>query len=341
MAPDEIFSYIPTPEHPDRLRSMLPTDSSEGLSLLAFYRNSFTHACEREDKNTADCILDIIIHLRYRLIKLGEFLEDPASHLFAIYYEQTLPCMLYGAPLQIDFSPSCDLFKLMDETMIDEGIEIASDAGIEFGDLTQYEVDSLTCDVDLVPRKMKAPKTHSAKRSKKGSKSSRLTTTPKISTDAVRSVDPPAIRKSKAFSKFVKTFSSFGELPDSISTHTKSGSHGGMSAFEQLPNLTPDHSKKRDSYMLRSVGRTVHRDGVTPEDLGVIDCDILDCIDDMIICQRGKEAVKLLEVLHPVDVIEDGTIRVKKIRNSVGYEAFDRAFRGCPSSRAWLMTRQL
>lgn len=308
MAPDEIFSYIPTPEHPSRLRQMLPTDAQEGLALLAYYRNSFVNACTRKDQNTADCILDIIIHLRYRLIKLGEFAEDPSSNLFSIYYEQTLPCMTYGTPLKIDFSPACDLLSLMAETDIDEGIETADEA-----------VDIVFGDVDLTKLCPEKPSVKSVE-TKKGKKkrSSKVSSLPKVETKKSKK---PKIEKPRP--DFYPKFAT--------------------SPLQELPDLTKKMEKARNNHLHLSTAKyaDAKKNGAPPEDLGVIECDIWDCLDDLIVCSRGKEAVKLLELIHPVEVVQDGTIRVTRERTKVGYEAVDHCFRGCPSSREWLLTRQL
>lgn len=276
MAPDEIFSYIPTPEHPSRLRQMLPTDAPDGLALLAYYRNSFVSACTKKDQNTADCLLDIIIHLRYRLIKLGEFLEDPSSYLFAIYYEQTLPCMTYGTPLKIDFSPAYDLTSLIAEIDIDEGIEIADDVvELTFGDIDMSEFD--------------APSELSVKsvETKKGKKKR-----------AAKIPDPPiqVEIKDDAFSKAGKKKNKKKSKNDFYPDFS--------SPLEHLPNLTDEMNKARNRYLLTSTAKYVaeRKEGAGPEDLGDIECDIWDCLDDLVVCSRGKEAVKLLEVLHPVEI---------------------------------------
>lgn len=320
MAPDEIFSYIPTPEHPSRLRQMLPNDAQEGLSLLAYYRNSFVNACTKKDQNTADCILDIIIHLRYRLIKLGEFLEDPSSNLFAIYYEQTLPCMTYGTPLKIDFSPACDLTSLIAETDIDEGIEIADDAvELMFGDVDMSQFD--------VPAEQSV-KSVETKKGKKKKRVARLSNLPiQVETkDDVDNVLPSKVEKKKEKKKTKNDF-----YPDFASP------------LEHLPNMNDEMIKARNRYLLTSSAKYVaeRKEGVSTEDLGHIECDIWDCLDDLVVCNRGKEAVKLLETMYPVEIVEDGTLRVTKQRKKIGYEAFDHCFRGCPSSRDWLLTRRL
>lgn len=314
MAPDEIFSYIPTPEHPSRLRQMLPIDAQEGMALLAYYRNSFINACTKKDQNTADCILDIIIHLRYRLIKLGEFLEDPASNLFAIYYEQTLPCMIYGTPLQIDFSPACDLTSLIAEIDIDEGIDIADDVvELKFGDvdMSQYDAPS-------------TPPAQSVETKKGKRKQKSLPKKVERKNDAEK-VLPAKVEKQKKGSGKNDFFPTFSPSP-----------------LAQLPNLTKKMSKARNRHLFTSTAKYLEEKKTnSTEDLGVIECDIWDCLDDLVVCSRGKEAIKLLEVLHPVEIVEDGTMRVTKKRTKVGYEAVDQHFRGCPSSREWLMTRQL
>nr|BCP45672.1 hypothetical protein [Osugoroshi virus] len=313
MAPDEVFSYIPTPEHPSRLRQMLPIDAQEGLALLAYYRNSFVNACTKKDQNTADCILDIVIHLRYRLIKLGEFLEDPSSSLFAIYYEQTLPCMIYGTPLKIDFSPACDLTSLIAEIDIDEGIEIADDVeGFVFGDIDMSQFDVPTV------QSVKSVET------KKGKRHAKLPpkVEPNNDDDGIK-ILPPKVEKMKS-KKLKNNF-----YPDFASP------------LEHLPNLNEEMSKARNRYLLTSTAKYVAEKNAGTEDLGDIECDIWDCLGDLVVCSRGKEAVKLLEVMHPVEVVEDGTIRVTKQREKVGYEAIDYCFRGCPSSRDWLLTRRL
>lgn len=306
MAPDEIFSYIPVPEHPQLLRQMLPTDAEDGLALLAYYRNSFISACTRRDKNTADCILDIIIHLRYRLIKLGEFLEDPASYLFAVYYEQSLPCMIYGTPLKIDFSPACDLVSLMAEIDIDEGIEVADDAvELKFGDIDMSDFDDAPAVVSAQSVESKKGKKKKAKKSKKPSiKVEKVKVSPKERCDFFPKFDSPP---------------------------------------EPLPDLSDKASKARNRALVESTSKYLDakQNNAAPEDLGVIECDIWDCLNDLVVCSRGKEAVKLLEVLHPVEVVEDGTIRVTKTRMKAGYEAADYLFRGCPSSRDWLLSRRL
>lgn len=285
---------------------MLPIDAEEGLALLAYYRNSFINACTKKDQNTADCILDILIHLRYRLIKLGEFLEDPSSHLFAIYYEQTLPCMMYGTPLKIDFSPAYDLCSLMDETTIDEGICIADDASdLQFGDvdLTLLEDDPAEVSVKSVETKSKK-----VKKQVNASKVEQVAPSKKKRTQKKRQID--------FFPKF-------------------------ESPMEALPNLNLSEDRNRALFTSTAEYVQAKKANAGPEDLGVIECDIWDCLGDLVVCSRGKEAIKLLEVLHPVEVVEDGTIAVTRKRDKVGYEAFDCLFRGCPTTRDWLLSRRL
>lgn len=105
------------------MKRLLPHTVEDCLKHLVIFKEWIYNAEEQGDTITLERLYETSAHLRYRLIKLGNY-DDAESVLFAICYENALPAFTYGQPYLMDYSDVNAIYATMDAMdLCDETIE--------------------------------------------------------------------------------------------------------------------------------------------------------------------------------------------------------------------------